>query len=63
MFTVFDIFPTGPVQFKVYVFEEFNGPVFSIPEVFFTPAQSPDAVHEVIFEDDHVRFAELPIIM
>jgi hypothetical protein len=52
--------PAGPVQVRVYVLVESKIPVFSLPFGFLFPDQSPEAVHEVMFTDVQLRFADKP---
>lgn len=54
--------PPGPVQVKTNVCVEYKGAVFSDPENDLLPLHPPDALQEVVLEDDHRRVAPSPYL-
>jgi hypothetical protein len=54
--------PADPEHVSVNVFEEaVSGPVLADPDVGFVPDQTPLAVHDVAFAEDHVRLEDPPL--
>jgi len=57
--TACDALPPAPVQVRVYVPVAFTTTVAE-PAVVFVPVHAPEAVHEVVFIDDHVSVVDWP---
>jgi len=54
--------PPGPVQVRTYVALLDNGPVDRVPLAVSAPLQLPEAAHDVVFVETHVKVALDPLV-